>query len=232
MKVAKDESVDFPLFVITDFFPNPEEIRYEVLQAPLRYDNGPWVGDNVNISDETRIKTMKYILSTAKDILKDYVWCFNISVPLEFRKLEDSSKTSEFIVHTDRFEWLDFDQQGRSLLSKWDHWSFVFDLTPTENAAKLSFGEYINGEKTLSCLLKHPNRGEIMRDASSWKFYKHHYYSYNSAVMFPSNYWHTASDFICSKQVPRVNGAAWFYSGYNPVYHISGIELLDKSFIR
>ena len=224
MIVTKDTSVDFPFFIIKDFLPNPEVYRKMVLEAEYDQSSGYWVGDNIISHPFYANKTLEYIASTASGILQDYIWYIDSSF-INFRRLTQP-KHSELHAHIDRFSRYDFDEHGRPIYVNHPMWSFIFDFTPQEQSARLCFCEDLNGQRFAT--FKTPVDIPKQQDSSQWKIYKDFYYSYNTAVMFPSNYWHTAIDFACSKEMPRTMGVAWIYSGFNAKYNKCGIPLVDK----
>lgn len=226
MIVTKDTSVHFPFYIIKDFLPNPEEYRNIVLNAKYNNTNGFWVGDNVIVPEHFSDKTVDFITQTANSILNDYVWCPKKLIT--FRRLQQP-KQSELAAHMDRIKEFDLDSEGRPLYSRYTFWAFIFDFTPQNKSAKFSFCEHISGEKCFNPFGSAETRKTIVqKDYSQWKSYKDFYYSYNTAIMFPCHYWHTATDFICSKENPRTMGVAWFFSGFNPKYNKCGNPVIDE----
>jgi len=223
MIVTRDTSVNFPFFIIKDFLPNPEVYRQMVLQAEYDKSSGYWVGDNVIVPKFFKDKTLEYILDTGSNILNDYVWTHK--PVMSFRRLEEP-RSSELIAHVDRLPEYDFDKQGRNIYARYTYWAFIFDFTPQEKSARFCFCEHESGERYIRA--DTPANLEKQKDPKQWKIYKDFYYSYNTAIMFPSNYWHTAVDFACTKETPRTMGVTWFYSGFNAKYNKCGIPSIDE----
>lgn len=223
MIVTKDTSVDFPFYIIKDFLPNPETYRNIVLQSPYDNSKGYWVGDNVIVPPAFSDTTLGYIFDSAASILDDYIWTHRPFI--SFRRLEEP-RTSSLAAHIDRLKEFDFDSNGRSLYSRFPYWAFIMDFTPQEKSARFCFCEHISGERFVNAHTK-PDI-EKQSDPAQWKIYKDFYYSYNTAIMFPSHYWHTAIDFACTKEMPRTMAVTWFYSGFNPKYNKCGMPAIDK----
>lgn len=223
MIVTKDASVDFPFFVIKDFLPNPEVYRKIVLNSEHDNSKGYWVGDHVIVPPEFANATMGYIFDTAASILDDYIWTPRPFI--SFRRLEEP-KTSELAAHIDRLREYDFDAKGRPIYSRFTYWAFIMDFTPQDKSARFAFCEHVSGER----FVKHHTSPDLQKqkDSTQWKIYKDFYYSYNTAIMFPAHYWHTAIDFACSKEMPRTMAVTWFYSGFNPKYNKCGVPAIDK----
>lgn len=227
MQIIQDTETDFPLFVIKNFLPNPEQYRETVLKASVANKNGAWVGDEVIVSDDLKLSTINYIFSCAENILNDYIW--SPQPLIAFRKLKEP-RASNLIVHTDRFHFFDFATGGRPVFAHWAHWSFIFDFTPQNNSARLKFAKNKKGEPCVF-IFKEQFGKEFenkLLDKSEWTFYKEIPYFHNTAIMFPSHYFHTAENFMCSEEMPRTMGATWFYSGYNPLFHKTNISFIDE----
>lgn len=223
MIVTKDTSVDFPFFIIKDFLSNPQELRKIILDAPFKNDDGVWVGRNTILHPNYQDYLYGLAQKTACEILNDYVW--SPEQAIDFRKLDDPNYPSPTAAHVDRFFWYDFDKNNRPIYNNYMHWSFILDCTPIQNSARLCFCEDLEGSRYGTF---EESKSSKIRDYSQWKIYKDFYYSYNTAVMFPSNLWHTARDFVCSKEVPRTMFASWFFSGFNAKYNKCGIPQIDK----
>jgi hypothetical protein len=223
MIVTKDTSVNFPFFIIKDFLPNPELYRKMVLEGEYDKTNGYWVGDNVILPQEFKDRTLEYILDTAAKTLNDYVWTHRPFI--SFRRLEQP-RTSELAAHVDRPKEFDFDNQGRPIYANYKYWAFILDFTPQDKSARFCFCENDSGERFVKASTL-PDL-ERQKDFSKWSIYKDFYYSYNTAIMFPAHFWHTAIDFTCSKELPRTMAVTWFYSGFNAKYNKCGIPSIDE----
>lgn len=233
MKVFKDDQVDFPLFIIKDFFEDPDFYRNVLLNAKENNQNGNFIGKNLDVDPCFYDSTAFYVLNAASQILNDYTWIPVIGNLIHFRRQTDSNESSILATHTDRFEFLDFDQTGRSIFSNYMHWSFIVTLTPAEKQGSLCFCENIKtGERLKQIKYRQDIEKEEVWDCitnhDEWKIWKEVYYEYNSAIMFPSHFWHTALNIKCSKEHPRTMFTAWFYSGFNSKYNKCGIDVLDK----
>jgi len=226
MQFHKDTSVSFPLYVIKDFLPDPGSYRETVLSAPTASEKGFWVGENVTVPGSLTDKTVSLVFNTAERILNDYIW-----IPQKrvfFRRLYEA-KPSELVAHMDRLKDFDFDQRGRAVYANYTYWSLIFDFTPQDRSAKLSFCRHASGEVCFNPYQSsHTRQISVQKDASQWKAYKDFYYAYNTAIMFPAHYWHNASDFLCSKSMPRTMGVCWFFSGFNPKYNKCGTPVIDR----
>lgn len=236
MKVFKDETVDFPLYVIKDFFKDPEFYRDTLLKSEeKRHARHSYIGNNLETSLCFYEPTLFYTLDAASDIIGDYVWVPFIKTDrlatIQFRKQTDPTETSVLAAHTDRYEFLDFDRLGRPVFSSYLHWSLIVNLTPTKNQGQLCFCENSKGErfKPIDFFQDQDAIGDSLRDHSQWRVWKEIDYEYNSAILFPSNYWHTPQNIKCSLEEPRIIFTTWFYSGFNAKYNKCGIGLLDET---
>lgn len=222
MIVTKDTSDGFPFYIIKDFLPNPEVLRQIILKGEYDKSSGYWVGDNIIVPKQLADNVLGYVLDHAASILDDYVWTHRPFI--SFRRLEEP-RTSELAAHIDRLKEFDFDARGRPLYANNTYWAFIMDFTPQEKSARFCFCEHESGERFAT-----PNTKPDLQkqsDPAQWKIYKDFYYSYNTAIMFPAHYWHTAIDFACTKEMPRTMAVTWFYSGFNAKYNKCGVPAID-----
>jgi len=236
MIIFKDNQVDFPLYVIKDFLPDPYSHRQVLLNAEISNVKGFFTGDNLIVSEDFLQSTYKSVLETAFYILNDYVWVPFLSTvdqntdfewqAIQFRRQEDENHKSILAAHHDRLEIFDFDSVGRPIFAPYTFWSFIFSTTPEEKSAKLCFSENRKGERFSKIEPYKKHCQQEMTNFDEWKTYKEVDYEYNSAIMFPAHFWHSVVNIKCSKENPRTIFASWFYSGYNHKYNHSGISQL------
>jgi hypothetical protein len=231
---TKDDSVDFPFYVLRNFLPNPDFYRKLILENNLINCAGLYSpGDDVDVAANIKEETLKYICDVVSQVINDRVWYpflrrgYMQSIAFRRQTVKYESLSA---AHIDRHLEIDYDINGKTIFGNYKHWALICDLTPIKNSARFSFCENQEKERFfdldpyrhlgLSAILEKVSEKthETTLVRSNWTKYKDFFYEYNTALLFPSNYFHTVTDIECSEETPRALFSSWVYSGFNHKY--------------